>query len=151
MDEANYAKCSCPSCLNHVAFPTNLLGVVIDCPHCARPFKLELATASSQPATGLDLPTIQAAFQGKVEIRETLAQYKIAVVLVTVVMVLMVLVYLVIVAGGRRLFDLACDSPCVARVRPSERRLHSVSPVPDADSHFAAAGPLSAQTARRPA
>ncbi len=100
MDEANYAKCSCPGCLNHVAFPTNLLGTVIDCPHCARPFKLELATASSQPATGLDLPTIEAAFQGKVDIRETLAQYKIAVALVTAVMVLMVLVYLAIVAGA---------------------------------------------------
>ena len=67
MDEANYAKCSCPSCLNHVAFPANLLGTVIDCPHCARPFKLELPPNLSQPFAGLDLPTIEAAFQRKVE------------------------------------------------------------------------------------
>ncbi len=100
MDEATYAKCSCPSCLNHVAFPTNLLGTVIDCPHCARPFKLELATALSQCPAGLDLPTIEAAFQGKVETRETTAQYKVAVALVTAVMVLMVLLYLAIVAGA---------------------------------------------------
>jgi Zn-dependent protease with chaperone function len=102
MDEANYAKCSCPACLNHVAFPTNLLGTLIDCPHCARPFRLELeaGTTLSQPAAGLDLPTIEAAFQGKVEIRETTAQYKVAVALVAAVMLLMVLIYLAIVAGA---------------------------------------------------
>ena len=99
MDEANYAKCSCPSCLNHVAFPTHLLGTVIDCPHCARPFKLELATTLSQRPEGLDLPTIEAAFQGKVETRETTAGYKVAVTLVAAVMVLMVALYLAIVAG----------------------------------------------------
>ncbi len=105
MDEANYAKCSCPSCLNHVAFPTGLLGTVIDCPHCARPFKLELEPApatnlSQRPAAGLDLATIEAAFQGKVETRETPARYRVAVALVAAVMVLMVLLYLAIVAGA---------------------------------------------------
>jgi hypothetical protein len=100
MDEANYAKCSCPSCLNHVAFPTNLLGTVIDCPHCARPFKLELTTTLSHPSAGLDLPALEAALQGKVESRETTAQYKLAVALVAVVMVVMVVLYLAIVAGA---------------------------------------------------
>jgi Zn-dependent protease with chaperone function len=100
MCEANYAKCSCPSCLNHVAFPTNLSGTIIDCPHCARPFKLELPTTLSQGPAGFDLPTIEAAFQGKVETREVTAQYKLAVALVAAVMVLMVLLYLAIVAGA---------------------------------------------------
>jgi len=102
MDETDYAKCSCPSCLNHVAFPTHLFGTVIDCPNCARPFKLELESASapSQRPAGLDLPTLEAAFQGKVEIRETTARYKVAVALVAAVMVLMVLLYLAIVAGA---------------------------------------------------
>ncbi len=74
MDETDYAKCSCPNCLNHVAFPTNLLGTVIECPHCARQFKLELATPLAHGPAELDLPTIGAAFQGRVEIRETPAQ-----------------------------------------------------------------------------
>ena len=100
MDEANYAKCSCPSCLNHVAFPTNLLGSVVDCPHCARPFKLELPPTLSQPSAGLDLPAIETAFQGKVETWETPARYKLAVALVAAVMVLMMLLYLAIVAGA---------------------------------------------------
>src|SRR5262245_36339127 len=100
MDEANYAKCSCPSCLNHVAFPTTLLGTVIDCPHCARPFKLALAATVSQLPAGLDLPAIEAAFQGKVASRETTVRYKLAVALVAAVMVLMVLFYLTIVVGA---------------------------------------------------
>ena len=47
----------------------------------------------------MDLPTIEAAFQGNVETRETTAGYKVAVTLVAAVMVLMVALYLAIVAG----------------------------------------------------
>src|SRR5690349_7840633 len=102
MDEANYAKCSCPSCLNHVAFPTHLLDTVIDCPHCARPFKLELqfATTPAQHPEGLDLRTIDAAFRGKVENPVTTTGYKISVALVAAVMVLIVALYLAVVAGA---------------------------------------------------
>lgn len=102
MDETSYAKCSCPNCRNHVAFPVAQVGAVIDCPHCARPFKLYGAAppTSGAPAAPLDLPTIESAFHGSVDPFEPTRGYKAGLILVAAAMVLMVLLYAALIAGA---------------------------------------------------
>ena len=76
-------------------------GIVIACPHCSQPFKLELEVCESFPsAAALELATIASAFQGHVEPRALTPRYKAAVALVAGVMLLTVLLYLVLVAGA---------------------------------------------------
>jgi DNA-directed RNA polymerase subunit RPC12/RpoP len=48
--EPDYFKCACQRCGKHIEFPSNGVGVTIDCPHCGK--KTVLGVAKDSPAAG---------------------------------------------------------------------------------------------------
>jgi hypothetical protein len=52
MDEPVYVKIACPSCSEHVEFPMEMRGDVINCPHCTLSMVLELPGAPQTPPPG---------------------------------------------------------------------------------------------------
>ena len=44
--EAQYFKCDCQRCGKHIEFPSNGVGMTIDCPHCGKKTILGVATGS---------------------------------------------------------------------------------------------------------
>lgn len=46
MEETTYLKIACPSCSEHVEFPSEMRGQVINCPHCTLSLVLELPGAT---------------------------------------------------------------------------------------------------------
>jgi len=49
MAETVYLKIACPSCQEHIEFPVEMRGHVINCPHCSLSMALELP--GTQPET----------------------------------------------------------------------------------------------------
>lgn len=49
MGEMKYVKIACPSCSEHVEFPLEMRGHIIDCPHCTLSMVLELPGAPQTP------------------------------------------------------------------------------------------------------
>jgi DNA-directed RNA polymerase subunit RPC12/RpoP len=49
MGETSYVKIACPSCSEHLEFPMEMRGHVINCPHCSLSLVLELP--GMQPQT----------------------------------------------------------------------------------------------------
>jgi hypothetical protein len=49
MGETTYVKIACPSCSEHVEFPLEMRGHIINCPHCTLSMVLELPGAPQTP------------------------------------------------------------------------------------------------------
>jgi DNA-directed RNA polymerase subunit RPC12/RpoP len=49
MDEPVYVKIACASCSEHVEFPLEMRGHIINCPHCTLSLVLELPGAPQTP------------------------------------------------------------------------------------------------------
>jgi len=49
MGETTYVKIGCPSCSEHVEFPLEMRGHIINCPHCSLSMVLELPGAPQTP------------------------------------------------------------------------------------------------------
>ena len=49
MGEVTYVKIACPSCSEHVEFPLEMRGHIINCPHCSLSMVLELPGAPQTP------------------------------------------------------------------------------------------------------
>ena len=47
MAETIYLKIACPSCKDHIEFPLEMRGEIINCPHCSLSITLELPGAQS--------------------------------------------------------------------------------------------------------
>lgn len=47
--ETDYFKCACQRCGKHIEFPSNGVGVTVDCPHCGK--QTVLGVAKDSPAT----------------------------------------------------------------------------------------------------
>ena len=45
MGETTYVKIACPSCSEHVEFPLEMRGHIVNCPHCTLSLVLELPGA----------------------------------------------------------------------------------------------------------
>lgn len=45
--EQDYFKCACQRCGKRIEFPSNGVGVTVDCPHCGKPTALGVAADSS--------------------------------------------------------------------------------------------------------
>ena len=43
-----YIKIACPSCTDHIEFPMEMRGEIINCPHCSLSLKLELPGTQSE-------------------------------------------------------------------------------------------------------
>jgi hypothetical protein len=52
MGESTYVKIACPSCSEHVEFPLEMRGIIVNCPHCTLSLVLDLpGTPSPTPPT----------------------------------------------------------------------------------------------------
>jgi DNA-directed RNA polymerase subunit RPC12/RpoP len=49
MGETTYVKIACPSCSEHVEFPLEMRGHIVNCPHCSLSLILELPGLQPQP------------------------------------------------------------------------------------------------------
>lgn len=49
MGETAFVKIACPSCSEHVEFPLEMRGHIINCPHCSLSMVLELPGAPQSP------------------------------------------------------------------------------------------------------
>jgi Zn-dependent protease with chaperone function len=100
MDDALEAKCSCQQCGNHISFPIEAGGELVDCPHCGQKTLLNLEAAES--ATASDKPSaseLLKAFGPPVARTPVSLHYQLGLVLVTGLMVLLPLIYLALVGG----------------------------------------------------
>ena len=48
MSEITYLKIACQSCSEHIEFPTEMRGQIINCPHCSLSIPLELPAEQPQ-------------------------------------------------------------------------------------------------------
>jgi hypothetical protein len=52
MGETKYVKIGCPSCSEHVEFPLEMRGHIINCPHCTLSMVLEVPGTPQGPPGG---------------------------------------------------------------------------------------------------
>lgn len=99
MNQELSAKCSCSQCGNHIEFPIEWAGAVVNCPHCSQPTGLSLEA----PAPVADKPSaaeLLGAFSGPVARTPVSVFYQAGLVLVTLMMVLLPLVYLAMIGAA---------------------------------------------------
>jgi Zn-dependent protease with chaperone function len=93
------AKCSCSACGNHLDFPVEAAGQVINCPHCGDPTELSLIA----PSPASDRPSaaeLVAAFEGTIPRTRVSVLYQLGLVLVSLVMVLLPLIYVMMIGAA---------------------------------------------------
>jgi hypothetical protein len=93
------AKCSCSACGNHIDFPLEAAGQVINCPHCGGATELSLNApppASDQPSAA----ELVAAFEGTIARTRVSFFYRVGLVLVSLLMVLLPLVYVAMIGAA---------------------------------------------------
>ncbi len=49
MSEPKFLLCACVHCANHIEFPGEMVGLVVDCPHCAQATLLTAPNAAALP------------------------------------------------------------------------------------------------------
>jgi hypothetical protein len=50
MNKAKYLKGPCSHCRSNIEFPVEMVGTIIDCPHCGKPTELLLAVPPQEPS-----------------------------------------------------------------------------------------------------
>ncbi len=99
MSETTFWKCACQQCGGHLAFPAEIAGTSINCPHCGQPTTLPAPEPEPAPAApALTAEDILAAFPGPVKPTPVSLLYQLALLLVTVTMVLLPVLYVALVA-----------------------------------------------------
>src|SRR5258705_4461688 len=98
MSDSAFAKCSCQGCGQHIAFPLDIAGAVINCPQCNQQTQLTLVSEDVLPEAASAGPQISAnellaAFTGGVQPTPVSRLYQAGLALVSVAMVLLPLVY----------------------------------------------------------
>ena len=53
MSEPKFLLCACVHCANHIEFPGEMVGMVVDCPHCAQATLLTAPDAAALPLEGV--------------------------------------------------------------------------------------------------
>lgn len=93
------AKCSCSACGNHIDFPLEAAGQVINCPHCNSATELSL----NAPPPARDQPSaaeLVGAFEGTIVRTRVSIFYQVGLVLVSLLMVLLPLVYVAMIGAA---------------------------------------------------
>ena len=100
MNEELLAKCSCTHCANHIQFPIEAAGTLVDCPHCGAPTELSLLAAPSLPADKPSAAELVAAFGGPLRRTSVSVFYQIGLVLVAGMMILLPVIYVALVGAA---------------------------------------------------
>ena len=56
MSEPKFLLCACVHCANHIEFPGEMVGMVVDCPHCAQATLLTAPDAAALPIAATAAP-----------------------------------------------------------------------------------------------
>ena len=56
MSEPKFLLCACVHCANHIEFPGEMVGMVVDCPHCAQATLLTVPDAAALPIAATAAP-----------------------------------------------------------------------------------------------
>ncbi len=105
MKAADFLKCSCTQCGEHIEFPREALGAEVTCPHCQQPTPLvedaKLAHEPEPPPIAWLTPgQVAAAFSGVVPKTRVSLFYQLGLLIVAVTMVILPLIYFALVGAA---------------------------------------------------
>jgi Zn-dependent protease with chaperone function len=105
MSDSAFAKCSCQGCGQHIEFPLEVAGAIVNCPQCNQQTQLALAGSedalpeAASEGQAISANELLAAFSGGVQPTTVSRLYQAGLALVSVAMVLLPLIYLSLIGA----------------------------------------------------